>query len=427
METKTCEISRYCQEQWPESGKHLRDSIKPYYSIRDELHVCDRMLFKGSRLIIPTIMRQEILNLIHEGHLDIDRCQRQSRSVVFWLNICNDIKNLIMQCKSCIKYRNANTVEPLLSHEPATLPWQKLGIDSFDYSNLKYLLIVDYFSKYFEVMVVSSAKLKEVIRSLKSTFARHGIPSVVITDNGSPFNSKEFQVLMKEWDISHHTSSPYFPESNGLVERSVGIIKKLFNKSLEAKTDPYIALLQYRNTPQKSGYSPAQLLMSRSLRTKLPVSGDTLKPERIDYTRYAKFVREKINKTKKYHDQHTKDLPLVDIGDNVYFKKTPQSHWLPASVIKSGPMSRSFVVKTPEGAEYRRNRQHIYKPNKTSEVELPHNRKTEILNLNNADDSQMSENRSVVTEFDDKISTRSGRRIRKPGRFTFTENDDSRC
>lgn len=127
-------------------------------------------------------------------------------------------------------------------------------------------------------MVVSSTNLKEIVRNLKFIFSRHGIPSVVITDNGPPFSSKELQVFMKEWDISLYTSSPYFPQSNGLVERTVSIVKNLFNKCLESKTDPYIALLQYRNTPQESGYSPAQLLMSRSLRTKLPVSDETLKP-----------------------------------------------------------------------------------------------------------------------------------------------------
>lgn len=80
-------------------------------------------------------MREEILNLINEGHLGIDRCLRQARNVIYWPNISNDIKDLITHCESCIKYRNANVTEPLLSHEPATLPWQKLGIDFFDYNN----------------------------------------------------------------------------------------------------------------------------------------------------------------------------------------------------------------------------------------------------------------------------------------------------
>lgn len=93
-----------------------------------------------------------------------------------------------------------------------------------------------------------------------------------------------------------------------------------------------------------------------------------------------------MDKTKKYYDQHYKNFPIFEIGDIVYFKKRVSS-WLPASVVQVGPLAWSFIVKTPECVEYRRNRQHALKPNminKPNEVEIkPQSNQTDNPNLTN--------------------------------------------
>ena len=81
-------------------------------------------------------------------------------------------------------------------------------------------------------------------------------------------------------EFLHSASSPTYPQSNGQSEKSVGIVKSLMRKSHHEGHDPYIALLQYRNTPVTGmKYSPAQLLMSRRLRDKLPCTSQTLQPQ----------------------------------------------------------------------------------------------------------------------------------------------------
>ena len=82
---------------------------------------------------------------------------------------------------------------------------------------------------------------------MKSIFARHGIPKLVVSDN--QLDTKEFKNFQKEWDFKLITSSPHHPKSNGMAERTVQTVKKLLKKALANGEDPYLALLAYRTTP----------------------------------------------------------------------------------------------------------------------------------------------------------------------------------
>ena len=126
------------------------------------------------------------------------------------------------------------------------------------------MVIVDYYSKYPEVFQLRDQTSLTVINKLKSLFARHRIPDIVVSDNGTQFSSSLFHKFSEAWDFQHVTSSPKFPQSNGQAENAVKTVKKLIKKCREDERDPYIALLELRNTPIDGiGKSPAQLLMSR--------------------------------------------------------------------------------------------------------------------------------------------------------------------
>ena len=83
---------------------------------------------------------------------------------------------------------------------------------------------------------------------LKKQFATHGVPRLLISDNGPQFKLRVFSNFAKLWGFEHITSSPRYPQSNGLAERAVQSAKNVMTKCAEDNTDPYLALLLVRNT-----------------------------------------------------------------------------------------------------------------------------------------------------------------------------------
>ena len=84
-----------------------------------------------------------------------------------------------------------------------------------------FFVLVDAYSKWLEVKTLPAASAKTTICCLQDIFATHGLPERIVSDNGSVFTSDEFRLFLKENGISHTTSSPYHPSSNGLAERAV--------------------------------------------------------------------------------------------------------------------------------------------------------------------------------------------------------------
>ena len=109
-------------------------------------------------------------------------------------------------------------------------------------------------------------------------FSRHGIPEIVISDKGPQYYSVEFTKFAKDWHFQHITSSPRNRQSNGKVESAVKICENIMKKAAVGKFDPYLALLDYRNTPTDIGSSPAHRLFSRRTRSLLPLTRRLLEP-----------------------------------------------------------------------------------------------------------------------------------------------------
>ena len=160
-------------------------------------------------------------------------------------------------------------------------PWQKARTDLFTWRQHTYLLVIDDYSRFIEIAKLSSMTSEEVITHLTSIFARHGIPQLVVSDNGTQYASQLFSEFGKQYGFKHVTSSPRYPQANGKAERAVQTIKNLLEKS----ADPYLALLSYRATPLRLGYSPAELLMGRNLRTTVPTIPNQLLPHTLDRNR----------------------------------------------------------------------------------------------------------------------------------------------
>ena len=120
-------------------------------------------------------------------------------------------------------------VEPLLSSDFPDYPWPQILKKS------KYLLVIDYYSRYIEIVRLSTATSSDVINHIKSIFARHGVPESILSDNGPQYATAVFTSFAKEYSLTHITSSSRYPQGNSAAKRAVRIVKGLLEKS----DDPY--------------------------------------------------------------------------------------------------------------------------------------------------------------------------------------------
>ena len=193
--------------------------------------------------------------------------------------------------------------------------------------------------------------------AMKDMFARHGIPERLIADN-MPFSSVKFKDFANKWEFEVVTSSPRHPKSNGLVERNVQTVKQLLRKADESKQDAFFALLEFRNSPISGmDESPAELLMSRKLRTRLPTSKSLLQPQPRSTSQIRHNLLTRQQRQKAFYDRGTRPLSKLHEGEPVRMKRGRE--WTPAVVVKQHQAPRSYIVAIPDGTQMRRNRFHL--------------------------------------------------------------------
>ncbi len=208
--------------------------------------------------------------------------------------------------------------EPLQPTPLPERPWQKIATNLCEYKGKHCIVITDYYSRYLEILHLPTTTTDQVVKSLKSTFARFGIPDQLVSDNGPQYTSETWKDFCKRYDIMHLTSSPHNPQGNGLAERAVKTGKRILKQD-----DPLLALVCYRATPATStGVSPAELLMGRKIRTTVPSLKRTLNPKWPGKA----LIRHRDEQAKQqqafyFNRRHgVKDLPPLQPGAQVLLK-----------------------------------------------------------------------------------------------------------
>ena len=343
---------------WPDTRAQLPISLRPYWDVRSEIAVSDGLLFRGMRVVVPPSLRPRMLQLVHESHLGIVKCKQRAREVLYWPCMNADIEEAVKNCARCAEFQNKPAPQPLMPTKPPELPYQEVGTDLLYYNGKHYILTVDYYSKFIEVDELSDESSTTAICALKRQFARHGIPQILRGDNGPQYKSAKFRQFCASYGINHQPSSPYLSRSNGQAEEAVQTVKKLWRKN----NDPYLALLDYRTTPLDGiDLSPAQLLMGRRPRNKLPTTRSMLQPtsyNRHEVNRRLAFA--KVRQKYYYDRSGTRELPPLYPGQHVRIAPQPGTkEWTPGVVESHHSTPRSYVVQSADGRRYRRNRQHL--------------------------------------------------------------------
>ena len=337
-EDETLQIVRECIE----SGNWKRLTGTIYMAVKDELWIISQIVMRGNCMILPEKLWEHTIKLAHEG------------------------------------------------------PWVDIAIDLLEIpGGNHFLVVIDYFSRWPEVISVPKTDAHNIIKSMESVFQTHGLPETdahniiksmesifqthglpesVRSDNGQPFASAEFGKFLSNLGIVHHKGVPYWPQSNGEVERFNGTVLKIIRiagiEKKNWKSEMCNFLFHYRTTPHSvTGISPGELLMGRKLRNKLPKV--TIASEKLSEGERRNLILERDaarkQKQKEYADKHrlahTSD---IHEGDTVLVKQlhktnklTPNFEPVPSQVIRKD--GNAVIVQSPGGPMRMRNSAHVKK------------------------------------------------------------------
>ncbi|XP_062698486.1 uncharacterized protein K02A2.6-like [Aedes albopictus] len=281
-------VISFVQGTWPARCEGIQDiEVRSFFSRRDSYSVIDGCLMMVDRIVVPMSLQKRILKQVHEGHPGIERAKAVARGIVFWPTMDEDITSYVRRCSSCA---SAAKSPPQAQPQPwprAEGPWQRIHIDfAGPVDGMYYLVMVDSFSKWPEILQTRSPTTSTTIAFLQEGISRFGIPLVIVSDNGSQFTSADFRTFCEKFRIVHIRTAPYHPQSNGQAERFVDTLKRSLKKIVGGGETSTASALQtflyvYRSTPSTvlNGKSPAQIMLGRPMRTTLDLLRPSPKPD----------------------------------------------------------------------------------------------------------------------------------------------------
>lgn len=343
---------------WPEKRNDLEESLRPYWSYKEELSLNNDIIYKGTQVLVPRVMQSDMLKKIHVNHLGAESNIRMAREVLFWPGMRKAIQDMCNACPTCAQYGETAPKEPMKSLPIPTEPWQLISQDIFASHSEHYLVTVCHFSDWIEVDKLENLSASAVVEKTKAHISRYGIPVICHTDNGPQFDCKEYKDLCHTYGFQHTTSSPYHAKGNGRAEAAVKLVKTMMKKT----TDFHMAMLHYRNTPPKGHtYSPAQRMLFRRTKTTLPTAVGALAPQLVSHATVIQEIQAKRAASKRLYDKEAGlDHSELEVGSYAYAKPPPNRRGQPWSygVVTNVDRRRSYTLQTPSGS-IRRNRVHI--------------------------------------------------------------------
>ena len=238
------------------------------------------------QLVIPETWVKQTLSHFHDdplaGHLGAVKMLSAMAPRVYWKSMTSDVQKFVNTCNTCMKAKRAikNTTIPMTLHSPAPFIFSEWNLDAIGPlpetpEGNKYIQVaMDRFSRF--CVAYPTADLtahRTAYEFVKNVVCQHGVPTSVQTDNGTSYTGKEFKEMCQKYNIKHITSSPYRPQSNGLVERNnktIGNALRSYCMSNQETWDLYLPSIVFsmNNTENRStGYSPFFLTYGRNPKT----------------------------------------------------------------------------------------------------------------------------------------------------------------
>ena len=201
------QVLQFVLQGWPQDVEE-EEGLKPYFIRRDELSVHAGRLLWGARVIVPLKGREKVLNILHDTHPGIVRMKSLARSYVWWPKMDTNLEEKVKSCATCQSHQKSPPCSPSHPSEWLGRPWSRMHVDyAGPFMGKMFLLIIDAHSKWMDIHGVNSATSSVIIDKMRSTFASHGLPEIVVSDNGSNFVSSEFKSFLQKNGIKHITSA----------------------------------------------------------------------------------------------------------------------------------------------------------------------------------------------------------------------------
>ena len=361
-------LKHYISTGWPAKRSQILVFLHPYWNFRDELTIESGILMKNSKVLIPETLKQKYLMQIHQGHQGIEACRSRAREFVFWVNINSDLKELVEKCDICQSQQNSTAIVQKYVSEVPPHPWHTLGSDLFYFQRIDFLVVVDYFSKYLIVRKIPNSTSSAVIKELGLIFSEFGKPQVFRSDNGPCYSSQEFEFFMQNWLVEHRTSSPHYPQSNGLAESMVKVSKNLIEKAVRQNLPWNQLLLDYRCTPISSEIpSPAEILFGRKLRSSISILPSQVMNDRISKQRELIVKKEgKFYTNVKDFQDRIKALPF-EAGQNVWLQNSNSRKCEEAVIREKCKEPNSYMVEIPATGQCFRRNSNFIKPRQSEQ------------------------------------------------------------
>lgn len=326
-------------------------SVIKYRPFENELANIGGLLARGSRIVPPVSMRQELLDDAHELHPGIVTMKRFLRQRAWWPGMDADVTNLVKTCYPCLINSPQLPPTPMQITYAPDRPWECIAIDLHSHQPTKayelltpfermcnatsgkkrnLLVIIDLYSRFIRAFPTDRTDAEAITALLALTFSFYGNPDRIKSDNGPPFNSLAYDRFLKDRGILPMHSTPLYPQHNANVERAMGTINNRLRKAAIEDTE-FEEIIRdfnkrYNEWPHsQTNVPPFTMMFRRDPRLALPtiVEADPIDEQAIDLEQRLKMER-KIKTDAKKRAQESKikkgDL-IVMLAENADKKK----------------------------------------------------------------------------------------------------------
>lgn len=361
-----------------ETGNWRPDLFR-FQAFSKELGICKDIVVRDERIVLPKSLRSRALEIAHRGHPGIVAMRRNLREKVWWPCMDRDVIDKVEECVGCAAVRSQMPPEPMFRKEMPDRAWQQIAIDFFSAKECAtFLVVVDYYSRFLQVVEMKSTTASKTIEALEALFLDHTYPEAIRSDNGPPFSSEEFATYCSTKNIKLIRTIPYWPQMNGLVERTNQGILRALKIAKATNVDWRKALKEhvyiYNTTPHSvTEKAPMELLTGRPVKDLLPSLRTDPAWNRDESVRDIDAMKKMQGKIYADQRRHAK-ISEIKVGDEVMIKNFNSGKLEPTFKLeKFKVISKSgndTTVEGENGVTLRRSVTHLRKWPKPSPLEL---------------------------------------------------------